>query len=125
MSSGGMKTNVAEYDPSVYEAEMQNKRMELTDKVTKRAFQAGKEANVYSEVALNSLNEGLGLLSEYLDERTKGERINLSLSENANRRATSLRQDAVAGAGFITGAMNNYMKQAQEADAQFKRSNKQ
>lgn len=116
MSSGGAKTNVATYDPSEYEAEIQNKRMELTDRITKKAFGAAKEANVYADHALDSLNEGLGLLSNYLSDVTQKERTNLVLSESAIKKGNKVRAASSAGAGMLMGAMETYMKQAQKYD---------
>lgn len=121
MSSGG-GTNVQQFDPTEYEAELQNKRMELTDKITKRAFGAAKEANVYGEVALKSLDEGLGLLSNYLDRRVDAERINLDLSENAKSRGMNLRQEMQAGAGFLTGYAADMLQKANKADKSFRHS---
>lgn len=115
MSSGG-KTKVQSYDPSVYEAEIQNKRSELTDSITKRAFGAAKEANVYKDVALSSLNDGLGLLSDYLSTQVQSERSNLVLSEKAVNTGNDLRTKATAGAGMLMGAMETYMKTADKYD---------
>lgn len=116
MSSGGVKYNVQKYDPSEYEAEMQMKRMELTDEVTKKAFGAAKKANVYSDTAIQSLQEGLGLLSNYIDERVSNAQSTNRITEGAVQGMNDLRAQAVAGAGFLSGAAENYLKQANQAD---------
>lgn len=119
MSSGGVKTKVQTYDPSVYNSRMEAKRSDLVDEVTKRAFGAAKEANIYGEKAMEHLNDGLGFLSQYLDQRRSQTTIESNLAKDATSRAANLRQDAIAGAGFTMGAMNEYMSQAQQADAEF------
>lgn len=115
MSKGG-GTKVQTYDPSVKDAEIRRKQSDLTDEVTKEAFKASKNANIYSEAALNSLNEGLGLLSKYLDTRVQGERTGLSLSEDAVKRATKLRQQAKAGGGLLVGMAESGLMQAEQMD---------
>lgn len=115
MASGG-GTKTVTYDPSVKDAELSMMKTQLTDDVTKRAYGLQKQANVYRDFALEELNNGLGLLSNYLDTQVSQSRKQLSLSEDALQSGLSLHDKAKAGANFLTAATEEYLKQAELYD---------
>ena len=113
---GGSRPKMKSVDPSTYEADIQRKKQKMEFKTTQKANQATADSIAYKNQAVKSMNEGLGLLSQYLDGRISSQRKQNSLYDLANTvDIPKLRQEAKMGAsqladGFLSGYKGGRLK---------------
>jgi len=89
-------------DVSKGQAGLQNKRLKLEQTINKKVFETQKLANEYQDKAVSDLNEGLGLLSKYIDSRVKGASNITSMYKDMNSKdVPTLQTQAKEGASFI------------------------
>lgn len=106
---GAPKPKVSKVDPSIYEADIQRKKQKLEFQVNERTNKATESALQYKNEAVKNMNEGLGLLSSFLDTRLEGQRKMNKLYGEANTvDIPRLREEARMGAktltdGFLSG----------------------
>lgn len=70
--SGGGKVNYVPYDATFQQSAMSAARTKIRDDATYRAYESQLNADVYRDANIGMLNEGLGLLSNYLDQQKAG-----------------------------------------------------
>jgi hypothetical protein len=113
---GASKPKVKSVDPSTYEADIQRKKQKMEFKTTQKANQATADSIAYKNQAVKSMNEGLGLLSQYLDGRISSQRKQNKLYDLANTvDIPRLREEAKMGAsqladGFLSGYKGGRLK---------------
>lgn len=66
---GSKKPKVKTYDPSKYEANIQLKKMALSQKINDSAMSTQQRALDASEEGLKDLYDGIGLFTNYMDKR--------------------------------------------------------
>jgi hypothetical protein len=89
-------------DVSKGQAKLQNKRLKLEQTINKKVFETQKIANEYQDKAVTDLNEGLGLLSRYIDTKVKSQKdINSMYQDMNNEDVPTLQAQARQGASYI------------------------
>lgn len=69
MSGGSKQAKVVNYDASIERAQMQSRALELLQEANTQALISQKLAIYSGEQAKQDIQEGLGLLGEYLQDR--------------------------------------------------------
>jgi hypothetical protein len=107
---GGGKAKTKTVDPSTYEADIQTKKQALEFDTTQHSNRASAEAIAYKNQAVTNMNDGLGLLSQYLDQRISSQRAANKLYQNANTvDVPQLQEEAKLGAQMLTsGFLSQY-----------------
>lgn len=99
---------IKKVDYGIYEADISRKRTALEQKTTNKSMQAASKAVAYKDAAVQNMNEGLGLLTEYLNRRVETQRRANQIYGSLDDDVENLRQSAKAGAqalvaGFLSG----------------------
>jgi hypothetical protein len=106
------KPKVKTYDPSKKEAYLQNRRLDLEQIVNKESLAAQKNATDLASKANLDLNEGLGLLSQYLDTRVKAQNDITGMYKDMNTQdVPALYDQARMGASFIIDNLGTRVKE--------------
>jgi hypothetical protein len=109
--SGG--TNYVAYDASGKEAEMSTARTKIRDDVTSRAYGAALNADVYRDLNVDALNEGLGFLTKYLDTQIEGATKQSGYAKQANNELIpSLQGKADSMGKAVTSSLMDYINQS-------------
>lgn len=99
------------YDPSKREASLQRQRMGLEQRVNDLSYKTGQDAQKLHKSALDDLNQGLGLLSQYLDSRIEGQKKQGKLyGKMVNEDSPKLYEQARMGAQELIGSMERRYK---------------
>jgi hypothetical protein len=114
--SGGV--NYVAYDASAKDAEMSSARTKIRDDVTSRAYGAALNADVYRDLNVTALNEGLGFLSKYLDSQIEGSKQQTGFAQKSNDVLVPDFQSKASSMGkAVTSSLMDYVNQAtQKAD---------
>lgn len=81
---GGGKVNYVPYDATFEQSAIGAARTKIRDDTTYRAYESQLNADVYRDANIQMLNEGLGLLSNYLDQQKFGATQQADWSKFAN-----------------------------------------
>jgi len=109
--SGG--TNYVAYDSSGKQAEMSTARTKIRDEVTSRAYGSALNADVYRDLNVDALNEGLGFLTKYLESQIEGAKQQTSYTQKANDELIPDFQSKASGMGkAVTSSLMDYINQA-------------
>jgi hypothetical protein len=113
--SGG--TNYVAYDASGKEAEMSTARTKIRDEVTGRAYGAALNADVYRDLNVTALNEGLGFLTKYLDSQIEGAKQQTGIAVSANDALIPSFQEKASRTGkAVTDSLMDYISQAKTSN---------
>jgi len=74
MSSG--KPKVQNYDPSEDDAKLQMEKTKIQDETSVRAYGAAKDANTMRDINVGLLRDGIGFMSDILDNGIKQSKVN-------------------------------------------------
>lgn len=93
-------------DVSKGQAKLQNKRLKLEQVINQKVFDTQKIAADYQDQAVKDLNQGLGLLSRYLDSKVQAQDSITRMYRDMNKEdVPSLQAQARQGASFILDEM--------------------
>ena len=95
------------------QAEMSTARTKIRDDVTSRAYGAALNADVYRDLNVTALNEGLGFLTKYLDSQVKGAEEQTQIAKQANETYIPSFQEKASRTGkAVTDSLMDYINQA-------------
>lgn len=96
-------------DVSKLDAKLTRKRIGLQQKINEKVFETTGNANKYQAQAMTDLREGLGLLSQYIDDRVSAQQGITSMYRKMNTEdVPELQAQAKAGASFIIDNLGKY-----------------
>ena len=72
LGGSGGKVTYAPYDATFQQSAMSAARTKIRDDTTYRAYESQLNADIYRDANISMLNEGLGLLSNFLDKQKEG-----------------------------------------------------
>jgi hypothetical protein len=113
LGGGGGGVNYVAYDASAKDAEMSSARTKIRDDVTSRAYESALNADVYRDLNMESLNEGLGFLTKYLDTQITGAKDQSRISQDANNIfIPNFTTKASAAGKAVTDSLMEYVSQS-------------
>lgn len=81
---------IVHYDASVKQAEAANKGLQLLTKAQGEAYTSGRLSTLLGQEAVNRVQEGVGLLGEYLKDRNLSVTNQIPLDANYYQQVTDI-----------------------------------
>lgn len=116
MSSGGGKPSVQNYDPSFKDAEMSASKVKIQDDVQVRAYQAAKEANYMRDFNVKLLRDGLGFMSDLMENQITAQRVQADQAALRNTSdAQNMINEAMSSAQQTSDRLNHQVTQIKDS----------
>jgi hypothetical protein len=98
-------TRVQHFDASIKQAEASGKALELMHKAQGKAYTSGRLSTLLGQEAVARVEEGVGLLGQYLKDRNLATQNQLPLDASYAREVTDIGTKYAGKAGSIFGGM--------------------
>jgi hypothetical protein len=100
---GAPKPKVVHYDASKEQAAASQIGIDLMKKAQDKAYESSTQTSLLSQEAVSRVQEGVGLLGEYLKSRNLSMTNQIPLDTNYRNQMTNLSNQYIAKAGSLFG----------------------